>query len=178
MTNCLKKAITRFEREEDGSLTVEFVLYFSLMLGILAAAIELSQINLRHAMLERAVEVVVRDIRLDTGTVPQFEEVRAKICEEAAIVENCDSNLMLEMKQVDPRNFVPLPAVPDCINSHQQPRPVRSFEPGQDNELMLIRACLKYNPLLPSGPLAAAIDIDEDGYAKLIVRSAFVQEPR
>jgi hypothetical protein len=43
---------------------------------------------------------------------------------------------------------------------------------------MLIRACLKYNPVFPSAALAGVINMDEDGYAKLIVQSAFVQEPR
>ena len=44
--------------------------------------------------------------------------------------------------------------------------------------LALIRACLKYNPILPAAPLATKFNMDEDGYAKLIVLSAFVQEPR
>ncbi|SHG79729.1 TadE/TadG family type IV pilus assembly protein [Marivita hallyeonensis] len=178
MTQRLTKLFSRFRRDENGSASIEFVLYFSVIFVILAAAIELANINLRHAMLERAVEIAVRDIRLSTGDVPTFEDVRAKICEEAAVIDECDSNLMLEMKQVNPTNFTSLPEVPDCINSQQDPRPVRQFEAGQDNDLMLIRACLKYNPVFPTGPLAAAIDMDDDGYAKLIVRSAFVQEPR
>lgn len=178
MKTRLAKTLSRFRRDEQGSATIEFVLYFSVLFVILAAAIELANINLRHAMLERAVEVAVRDIRLSTGEVPTFQEVRTKICEEAQVLDECESNLMLEMKQVTPTNFASLPEAPDCINSQQDPRPVRQFEPGQDNELMLIRACLKYNPVLPTAPLAAAIDTDDDGYAKLIVRSAFVQEPR
>lgn len=178
MTTRLKNLLSRFRKDETGSATVEFVLHFSVLFTILAASIELSNINIRHAMLERAVEVAVRDIRLNTGQVPTFESVRATICEEARIIEGCESNLMLEMKQVDPTNFTPLPAVPDCINAQEEPRPVRDFKAGQDNDLMLIRACLKYNPIFPAAPLAMAIDMDENGYAKMIVNSAFVQEPR
>lgn len=178
MMTRLTSFANRFRRDENGSASIEFVLYFTVMFVILAAAVEIANINLRHAMLERAVDLAVRDIRLNTGDVPTFDEVRATICEEASIVEECDTNLMLEMKQVDPHAFVGLPETPDCINSEEDPRPVRQFDPGTDNDLMLIRACLKYKPILPTAPMAKSIETDEEGYAKLIVRSAFVQEPR
>jgi hypothetical protein len=178
MKTRLINLLSRFGRDERGSSTIEFTMYFTTLFVILSASVELGNINLRHAMLERAVEVAVRDIRLNTGNVPTFDEVRTKICEEASVLDECASNLMLEMKQVQPTNFQPLPTVPDCINAAQEPRPVRQFDAGQDNDLMLIRACLKYNPVFPSAALAGVINMDEDGYAKLIVQSAFVQEPR
>lgn len=178
MITRLNAALSRFRNDESGSASIEFVLYFTVMFVILATSVEIANINLRHAMLERGVDVAVRDIRLNTGSVPTYQEVRSKICEEANILEECESNLMLEMKQVDPESFVSLSEVPDCINAEQEPRPVRQFQPGQDNDLMLIRACLRYKPILPTAPFAKGFDTDEDGYAKLIVRSAFVQEPR
>jgi hypothetical protein len=178
MMTRLANMLSRFRRDESGTATIEFVLYFSVMFVILASSVEIANINLRHAMLERGVDIAVRDIRLSTGDIPTFEQVRATICEEANVLEDCDANLMLEMVQVDPEAFVPLADAPDCINSQEDPRPVRNFEPGQDNDLMLIRACLKYKPMLPTVPMAKSIVLDEQGYAKLIVRSAFVQEPR
>lgn len=178
MKTRLKTLLSRFGRDEEGSATIEFTLYFTVLFTILAASVELGNINLRHAMLERAVEVAIRDIRLNTGDIPTYQEVRTKICEEATVLADCESNLMLEMKQVQPTNFEPLPAVPDCINAQQEPRPVRQFDAGQDNDLMLVLACLKYNPVFPAAPLAAVINMDDEGYAKLIVQSAFVQEPR
>lgn len=178
MKTRLTAALSRFRRDESGSATIEFVLYFTVLFVILATSVEIANINLRHAMLERGVDIAVRDIRLSTGAVPTYQEVRTRICEEANVLDECESNLMLEMKQVDPEDFATLPEAPDCINAEQTPRPVRQFQPGQDNDLMLIRACLRYKPMLPAAPFAKGIDLDEDGYAKLIVRSAFVQEPR
>ena len=131
--------LTRFRRDESGSATIEFVFYFSVLFMILAAAVELATINLRHAMLERAVEVSVRDIRLNTGDIPSYQEVHSRICEEAAVLVDCSLNLKLEMKQVDPQNFASLPEAPDCVNAVEEPRPVRQFEPGQDNDLMLMQ---------------------------------------
>lgn len=170
--------LRRFRREQDGTMSVELVLYFTVLMAIFSAAVEIAMINLRHVMLERAVELTVRDLRLSTGEIPSYDELRNGICGEMGIGQTCQTNLLLEMAPVDPRNFVPLPAAPDCINAQQEPRPVRQFDPGDDNQLMLMRTCLKYNPIFPSARFAKGIDIDADGYGKLIVRSVFVQEPR
>jgi Flp pilus assembly pilin Flp len=178
MMTRLAKTLSRFRRDETGSATIEFVLYFTVLFVILATSVEIANMNLRHAMLERGVDIAVRDIRLSTGAVPTYEEVRQKICEEAEVLDQCSSNLMIEMKQVDPEVFVSLPDLPDCINAQEEPRPVRQYQPGMDNDLMLMRVCFRYKPILPTSALAKAIGTDEQGYAKLIVRSAFVQEPR
>ena len=55
--------------------------------------------------------------------------------------------------------------------------PLRQFESGQDNELMYLRACYKYRPIAPTGTLAGALFTDDEGYAKIVSFSAFVQEP-
>lgn len=169
---------SRFRRDEDGNATIEFAFYFTVFFLVLTAGVEIAFMNLRHAMLERGVDVVVRDIRLATGDVPDYAEVRTRICEEAAIIENCSENLMLEMVEVDPRNFWTIEPNPDCRNAEEEPRPVRNFTPGMDNALMLIRACLKYKPMLPTTGLGKELNKDTQGYAQMMVTSAFVQEPR
>lgn len=170
--------LRRFRKTEDGSASVEFVLYFTLIFFVIAAGVEIAYMNLRHAMLERSVDQAVREIRLSTGAIPSYEEVRTMVCEKASVLEACESNLQLEMVQVDPRGFVAMPANADCINAAQEPRPVRTFEHGQDNQLMLMRACLKFKPMFPTTGIGAELNMDDDGYANLIVTAAFVQEPR
>ncbi|CUH77864.1 TadE/TadG family type IV pilus assembly protein [Tropicibacter naphthalenivorans] len=174
----LKTYLSRFRREEDGTATIEFALYFTVFFFLIAAGVEIAYMNLRHAMLERGVDLVTRDIRLSTGNVPSYDDVRAKICTEAAILESCNENLRLEMVQVNPRAFTAVPASADCKNAEEDPRPVRAFNPGLDNDLMLIRACLKYKPVMPTTGLGKALNKDADGYAQMVVTSAFVQEPR
>ncbi|WP_240705243.1 TadE/TadG family type IV pilus assembly protein [Pacificoceanicola onchidii] len=169
---------SRFRRDEDGNTTIEFVIYFTVFFFILAAGVEVAYINLRHAMLERGVDLATRDIRLSTGHIPAYADVRTKICEEASVLDDCENNLRLEMVQVDPRDLSGAPADADCQNAAEDPRPVRSFTNGQDNDLMLIRACLKYKPMLPGISLGKELNTDSDGYAQLVVTSAFVQEPR
>ncbi|MBO9467703.1 pilus assembly protein [Tropicibacter sp. R15_0] len=175
----IKQFTRRFQKEEDGNATVEFAVYFTVFFLILAAAVEIAYINLRHAMLERGVDLATREIRLATGHIPDYSEVRTKICEEATVLDACESNLRLEMVQVDPRDFnATAPNDTDCQNAAEDPRPVRNFVHGQDNQLMLIRACLKYKPMMPTTAIGKELNLDDYGYAQLIVTSAFVQEPR
>lgn len=174
----IKQYLARFQRSEDGSAVMEFVLYFTLFFFILAAGIELAYVNLRHAMLERAVDLSVREIRLSTGHSPSYEEVRSSVCEKARIIDDCESSLRLEMIQVDPRDFQGLPAKADCVNAAQDPHPVRNFVYGQENKLMLVRACMMFKPIFPTTGIGENLQIDEHGYSALVVTSAFVQEPR
>ncbi|WP_323770429.1 TadE/TadG family type IV pilus assembly protein [Antarctobacter sp.] len=178
MTNRLKTALNRFRRDEDGTATVEFAVYFTIFFFILAAAVEMGYMNLRHALLERGVDLATREIRLNTGDIPTYEEVRQKICDEAVIVDGCAENLRLEMLEVDPRNFAAIPPGADCKNAEEEPRPLRSFVAGLDNQLMLVRACLKYKPAMPTTSFGLALNKDAQGYAQIVVTSAFVQEPR
>lgn len=178
MTHRLTQLFTRFRQDEEGSTTVEFSVYFTIFFFILAAAVEMGYMNLRHALLERGVDLATREIRLNTGDVPTYEEVRAIICEEAVIVSGCTDNLRLEMIQVDPRNFTAIPPSADCINAEEEPRPVRNFQSGLDNQMMLMRACLKYKPAMPTTSFGLALQKDAQGYAQMVVTSSFVQEPR
>ncbi len=177
MTHRTSRLLARFRKDEDGSSTVEFAVYFTAFFFILAVAVEMGYMNLRHALLERGLDLATREIRLNTGDVPTYEQVRAKICEDA-VIDGCLENLRLEMVEVDPRNFEAVPPSADCINVEEDPRPVRSFVAGQDNDLMLLRACLKYKPAMPMMPFGQALHKDEQGYTQLVATSAFVQEPR
>lgn len=177
IARALAHRLRRFVREEDGNATFEFAFYFSILFVILAASIEIAHLNLRHAMLERAVDLSVRELRLGTGTPPDYDALRTEICTRAAVVATCEQNLRLEMQVSDPRAFAPLPEALDCQNAAEDPKPVRAFVHGQQNQLMLLRACLKFKPILPSTALGAALDKDLQGYGVVVVTSAFVQEP-
>lgn len=178
MTFRIVPLLKRFRNEEEGSATIEFSIYFTIFFFILAAAVEIGYMNLRHSLLERGGDIATREIRLNTGAVPTYEKVRQTICDEAVIVEGCADNLRLEMIEVDPRSFTAIPPSADCLNAEEEPRPVRNFINGRDNQLMLIRACLKYKPAMPTTSFGLALKKDAQGYAQMVVTSAFVQEPR
>ncbi|MBE1282615.1 MAG: pilus assembly protein [Rhodobacteraceae bacterium] len=170
--------IRKFRRSEDGSATVEFAITFPMMMFFLMSGVELGMITLRHASLERAMDITIRDIRLGTGAAPQHDEIKDLICTRAGFIQDCDSNLRLEMIQLDPRALTAIDSTPDCTDQSEEVAPVRSFENGQSNELMILRACAKIDPVFPSTGLGNSVVKDGAGQFALVASSAFVQEPR
>ncbi len=177
MIRVLGKLAGRFRRSEDGSATIEFAITFPAMLFFLLSGIELGMVTLHHAMLERAMDITVRDIRLGTGTAPQHDDIKDLICARAGFIDDCADNLRLEMIQLDPFNWAGLDSDADCIDHSVEVSPVRSFVNGQDNELMVLRACVKIEPIFPTVGLGATIDKDGAGNYSLLATAAFVQEP-
>lgn len=174
----LLRALRRFARREDGSSTIEFALTVPAMLFMIVSAVDLGFVTLRHGMLERAIDQVVREIRLGTGSAPQHDEIKAKICERAGFIADCGTSLRLEMIQIDPRNWVAPPAAADCTDKSEEVSPVRNFVNGLDNQLMIMRACVKVTPVFANWGMGANMVRDAAGQYALVSSTAFVQEPR
>jgi hypothetical protein len=171
--------LRRFLKEEDGGTnTIEFAIWTPILLLTLATAVEAGLYTARATMLERGMDMAARSIRLETDTAPQHSEIKAEICQLAAIVPNCEATLRLEMIPRDLRNWQAVPGQADCIDRSEPITPVRAFESGSENELMVLRACSKIEPLFPWSWLSTAIQRDQAGDMALIATSIFVQEPR
>ncbi len=169
----------RFARDEGGSASVEFILVFPVYLALLIMSIELGFITMRHTLLERGLDMAVRDIRLGTGTIPRptHDNIKDAICQYSLMIKDCDNKLRLEMRPADLRAYNSLDTSADCTDSAEPSKPVREFTQGQENELMVLRACLRYKPLFPSDYLGSALTKDASGEAAVIATTAFVQEP-
>jgi Flp pilus assembly pilin Flp len=174
----MTRSLRGFRREEDGTSTVEFALLFPMLLVILFSTVELGLIHIQQSMLERGLDLTVRDIRLGTGSAPQHDEIRDLICARAAFINDCDTSLRLEMVQSSPYLPLTIDSQPDCVERIEEVQPVRSFVNGDSNELMFLRACLKFEPIFPHLGLATSMSADEDGRISLYASTAFVQEPR
>lgn len=173
----LHNFLRRFRRSEDGSATVEFAILVMPLFVMLCSAAELGLIHVRQSMLESAMDRTVRDIRLGTGNAPQHDAIKAAICSRAGFIDDCDS-IRLEMIQLDPRAWTAVPPAPDCVDRSEEVAPVRNFENGRQNELMFLRACVKYDPILPTIGMGSNLIKDGAGQYALITTAAFVQEPR
>jgi len=174
----LPKPLRRFLRNEDGNSTLEFSILFVPMFSTLMWSAEIGMIHINHSMLERAVDSTVRELRLGTGTAPSHGEIRDRICDRAMFIDDCDQNVRLEMVLLDPYNWENPPTQADCIDATQDIEPVRSFVNGAANELMFLRVCAKFDPILPHLGLSQSLDLDGGDKFALIATSAFVQEPR
>ena len=171
--------LRRFRKSEDGHAVVEFAITFPAMLMLLLSGVEMGMVSLQHAMLERAMDMTVRDIRLGTGTVPQHDEIKDLLCERAGFIDNCRENMLLQMVQVDPRDWVPLSESANCTDKSEEVAPKIDFKnDAKENDLMILRACAKIDPVFPTAGLGKNMVKDGAGQYALIAVSAFVQEPR
>lgn len=177
MTRFIMKTLRRFRDSEDGSSVVPFALWTPVFLALVLSSIELGVVTLRHTTLERALDQTVRDVRLGTGTNYTHESLKQSICEKAPVLPDCMNMLQLEMVKLNMRQWSAPPASADCVDTAQAVNPLRSFEYGRDNEMMMLRACYKFKPISPSGGLAANLPADANGYTAVVSTSAFVQEP-
>ena len=169
--------IKRFARNEDGQMLVEFVLLVPLVFTIFLTSVEMGIYSMRQMFLDRGLDITVRTIRLATGDVPQHAQLKTMICDNAGFLPDCETTLRLEMQPVDARNFAGLPTNADCVDVSEPVVPLRSFVPGGDHQLMLLRACVKFDPVFPTTGLGHAFVKDGSGRAKMTSMAAFVQEP-
>ncbi len=166
--------------EQSGSATVEFVLVIPLYIALLLMSVELGFITLRHALLERGLDIAVRTVRLSTGNVPQYAQIKALVCANAQFISNCNTTLRLEMRRTDIRAYTPVGPVTceDAASPTTQQQIDATFDTsGLPNQLMQIRACYRFTPMIPQGILGQALNKDVNGQAAIVSTSAFVQEP-
>lgn len=172
------KNIRRFLRDESGSVvTIPFVIWLPVFLGVIVAGMEIGALSIRHTQLERGLDIAVREVRLGTGENIDHETLKTLICDNTTLLTDCQDMLRLEMIPMSMREWDEPARDADCYDSAEPVRPLRQFDPGQPNELMLLRACYKYKPITPVGSVGAAMPKDAEGYAAIVYFSAFVQEP-
>jgi len=172
------RILRRFRKDEDGSQVIDFAIMLPLFIMAMMSSVELGFVSIKHMMLERALALTVREIRLGTGSAPQHNDIKDKICARAPMLDNCENNLRLEMVKLNLRTWANPPATVDCIDHSEDVKPVREFTSGNVNDLMLLRACALFKPILPGSGLGKALDKDGAGYAALVAQSACVQEPK
>ncbi|MCX7566436.1 pilus assembly protein [Sulfitobacter sp. F26169L] len=178
MITLLKNPLKRFRKEEAGSVyTIEFVLMLPILFVTFLFGIELTTYSNRQFQLDRGLEVTTRLVRLTTGRFITHDDLTKAICDNSGGLANCETMLRLEMVPMNPRQFSGLPAMPDCTSAPFPVNPVRGWSLGQQHELMLLRACYKFTPVVASVGLGKLLGADSDGMGRMVSISAFVQEP-
>lgn len=186
------RRLASLAHKEDGAISVEFVVIVPIYFALLAMSMELSMITLRQTLLERGLDMAVRDIRLGTGEFVQSYEtdaeneaaveryhskIKKRICDEAFAIADCENNIKLEMVRSDMRNLVQLGGEVMCTDREQTGKAVYRMIPGEQNDLMFLRACIKYDPLFPTWHIARSLKKDGSGQLAIVSMSAFVMEP-
>lgn len=178
----LGRFLRTFRKSEDGGPTVEFVLVFTPFMILLVSAFELGLLMTRHVMMERGLDMAVREVRLNTSNPINEDQFKAMVCNTAGVIPNCTQQLRLEMIAVDMRatNGMGPAVVPreaSCVDENDPFEPARNFVTGQPNQMMVVRACGRFVPMLPETALGWFLSRMDGGYYRLVSTTAFVMEP-
>lgn len=168
----------RFRRSQDGSSTVEFVLFVPFFLMLFLSCFELGMLMARNVMLDRGVDISVRQLRL--GTIAPLNEATLKeaICDAAVIIPDCENQMRLEMRQLDPRNWSQIPNDADCVDRGDPGQPAREFAPtNNSNQMVILRACVIADPISPLAALGAVLSDNGANPYELVATTAYVVEP-
>ncbi len=167
-----------WQRAENGSATVEFVILFPVFIYLMLSSIEVGILTTRHVMLERGLDLAVREVRLNTGAPVGVDELRTMICNGAAVIPDCLQSVKVEMKPLNLRALDNIPPRADCVDVNSPAQPVRNFTNGAANELMILRACVLFDPIIETSAFwAYRPPAASGGKYALVSTSAFAMEP-
>ncbi|MEM6941517.1 MAG: pilus assembly protein [Pseudomonadota bacterium] len=178
ISSCINH-LRRFRRDEDGSsILIEFMLFVPIIFSTFLMATEMGIYQMRQMQLDRGLDVAVREVRLNTSTQYTHDQFKDMICANTGWLEDCSTNIKLEMNTVNPRNFAAFDTTPDCLDtSDGDPQPPRGFTHGLQNDMMMLRACIRFRPVFPTSGLGRTFTTDGAGLARMTSTAAFVQEP-
>jgi Flp pilus assembly protein TadG len=169
----LKRAIAR----DDGAASIEFVLLFPAIMTLFLTAFEVSVYLVRSMMLERALDLSVRTLRLGDLDPATSDELRQRVCDDALIFADCYNSMMIELTRV-PTDTWTLPASNvTCVERDEEIQPVVDFNLGSANDVMIVRACAVLDPFFGTTPLVLELPKDASGGVQIIASSTFVNEP-
>ncbi len=171
------RAFRQFLQDCRGSATVEMALMFPLILWPFLTGMEAGSMQLRRVMLERAIDEVGRDLRLGYAGLDTPDKLKAAVCREALVLPGCADNMMLEMTVVDPATFTPPATRPTCIDRSEKVQPVLSYRRGGKNDMMMLRFCILYDPILPGTGIGAGMIRPGKGGVPIFATTFYVNEP-
>jgi len=173
-----------FLRDTAGAATIEFAIVAPVIFTIFFSVLEAGILMTRTVMLERAVSVTVRELRVGLIPPDQLTEPGLKniICDRAVVFSDCVQNIALDL--------VPLGSAfgnslanqiateTSCVDrTSENPNPVVTIDPGGRTENMFVRVCIVVDPILPGIGLGLRLPKDGSGGVRISTFSAFKNEP-
>lgn len=174
----LRRSAARFRGGEAETTSVEFVIMFPLVILLMCFAFEAGVLSTRQALLERATNLSVRELRLRPADPPSYAEMVQLICRNALIIPDCENALHIELTAVDTETWDVAPNPVACRDRDNDYTPQIVYDDaGGGDRMMLLRVCAVFRPLFPTAGLGAALaKVSESDYA-LVAANLFVSEP-
>ena len=169
----LLKKLRRFRADECGYSSAEFTIVATTFLTGFFWVFETGLIMTKQMMLERALDITVRDLRLATSPTYTHDYIKSEICDLALVLKDCSTNLYLEMDTFEPSSGYS--KTYKCYDKENDVAPVTSWVPGARSEIVYMRACIVIDPMMPTG-IALFPGTSSSG-VPLVADTAFVNEP-
>ncbi|MEL7173502.1 MAG: TadE/TadG family type IV pilus assembly protein [Pseudomonadota bacterium] len=172
----LRRALRRFKRDDRGSSSVEFVVVFPLLFFVIAAIFEVGVLATRTVLLERALDVAARDLRLGNDPFVSHDTFKTTVCGHAPLLFSCDNDLVIELRELNVADAYPQNQA-NCQDSAGAVDPTITFSAGGRNRIMFIRACLVVRPIFPGIGVGLQMPKDAGGGYQIVSYTAFMNEP-
>lgn len=166
-----------FSRNEDGAATVEFVLVFSFLMVIILSLFETGWLMTRQMMLDRGVDMAVRDLKLGDSSAMNYDGLKQKVCQYANILEDCSNAMILEVVEFDATSAYPQNNA-NCVDRTNPIAPVMTPIENGRGVLVFVRACVIIDPMFPG--TGVGLQMVKDGVEKgfqMTSYTAFISEP-
>jgi len=168
----------RFWRREEGTATIEFAILVPVFLAVLVSGVEVAVLTARQTMMERGMEQTMRALRLGRLQPVNLDTLRESVCRHTVIIHNCQANLLIELRRLDPQSIALPSGNAPCINRDEETQPAVTLTPGVEHDLVLVRMCLIVDPVLPTSGMGLGLPRDASGGFRMVTSSVYVNEPR
>ena len=168
-----------FCKDRRGGASVEFVLIAPLYFALMLSTFEAGWLMTKSMMLERGMDLTMRDLRLGLYPNPKPSDFKKIICDHAAILKDCESAMLLELVPIN--SVADVPKAKDTVcrdrSPGADPNPKVNFTQGGASQIMYVRACVVVDPLVPGIGLALHLPLDPTGGLAMVSYGAFTNEP-
>jgi hypothetical protein len=178
------KRLVDFLTDDSGTAPIEFVLVFPIIFLIFTASFESSMYMARQVMLERGLDRTVRGIRLGLFEGMSHEDLKRRICSSGILVGSigtCVNSMKIWMQPVNTGDFAMVAPPKVCVDNAEEINvdepSADEFAYGGDNDIMLMRICLKETPMFPTTAISVKMPVEPDGTYVLAATTVFVNEP-
>jgi hypothetical protein len=146
-------------------------------MAIFMMSFESGMFMTKSVLLDRAVDITIRELRLGHIPNPTSAVLKTMICDRTVILSECDSSIMIELTPISQTTWAMPATEVTCIDRDAALQPVTTMDVGSNNEIMLVRVCVLVDALFPTVGLGEKLVKGAHGEIGMIAVSAFVNEP-
>lgn len=170
----------RLWRRDDGTATIEFVLALPVAMAIFMASFESGLYMLREVMLDRGLDLVMRDYRL--GRLPKVthDQLRDLVCAATPVISDCRGQLKVWVSPINTASWAVPVSDTYCGdgNGTLTAQTSGTVKNGRPNEMMFVRVCTIEKPIFPTTGIGLQLRADSlTGGYQIAAQTVVVNEP-